>query len=78
MAEQNKAKPSKKTGATAIGGIGGGALVVWLASLAGLEMPAEVGATIAGAIAAVISWLVPATSGKYVDTEAARNKQPKH
>lgn len=78
MAENSTARPSAKTIAVGASGIGGGVIVAWIASLLGVDMPEQVAAAIAGLIALLVAWLVPARSGKYVDTEAARARIPKH
>ena len=62
-------KPSAKTGL-----IGAGAfittIIVWVASLNGLEIPDGVGAAITGLVGLVIAYFVPAKSGKYVDADS--------
>lgn len=68
---------SGKTGITGASSVISGAavapLVIWILSLFGVDVPADVAAIIggllAGGAATLIAWLVPAKSGKYVDTE---------
>ena len=68
---------SGKTGATGAAGAGAGVglapLIIWILGLFGVDMPPEVAAVAGGLLAAVtstvIAWLVPAKTGKYVDTE---------
>lgn len=70
-------KISAKTGATAgagtISGVSLAPLIAWILGQFGIDMPPEVAAVAGGLIAAaaatVIAWVVPAKSGKYVDTE---------
>lgn len=70
-------KISAKTGATAgvgtISGVSLAPLIIWILGQFGIDMPPEVAAVAGGLIAAaaatVIAWVVPAKSGKYVDTE---------
>lgn len=71
-------KPSAKTGI-----IGAGAfittIIVWVASLNGLEIPDGVGAAITGLVGIVIAYFVPAKSGKYVDaTPVPDDYEAKH
>ena len=66
---------SGKTGLTAAAGVGSGVaiapLIVWLADLAGVDMPSEVATIIGGMLAAVaaiaVAYFVPAKSGSNVD-----------
>lgn len=58
---------SAKTSITATGSTGGGIIIVWLLSLFGIEIDEYVALAIAGLIAGVIGYFVPAKSGKYVD-----------
>ena len=60
-------KVSAKTGITATGSTGGAIIIVWLLSLFGIEIQEYVAVAIAGLIAGVIGYFVPAKSGKYVD-----------
>lgn len=76
--ENSTATPSSKTLATGGGAIGGGVIIAWIAELIGLDMPDTVAAAIAGLIALIIAWLIPATTGRYVDQDAARARVPKH
>ena len=70
-------KISAKTGATAgagtISGVSLAPLIIWILGQFGVDMPPEVAAVAGGLIAAaaatVIAWIMPAKSGKYVDTE---------
>ena len=70
-------KISAKTGATAgagtVSGVSLAPLIIWILGQFGVDMPPEVAAVAGGLIAAaaatVIAWVVPAKSGKYVDTE---------
>lgn len=65
---------SGKTGATTATGVAGGAgiapLIVWILGQVGVDMPPEiatiVGGLVAGALSFLVAWLVPATSGTYV------------
>ena len=43
-------------------------IIIWVLSLFGIEMPAEVAAGIAGLLALAVAYFVPAKSGKYVAT----------
>lgn len=67
---------SAKTTATGGTSIGGGVLIVWVLSLFGVEVPGEVAAAIAGLIALVVAYFVPARSGKYVVTEPIGDMDP--
>ena len=58
---------SAKTGITATGSTGGAIIIVWLLGLFGIEIQEYVAVAIAGLIAGVIGYFVPAKSGKYVD-----------
>ena len=60
-------KVSAKTGITATGSTGGAIIIVWLLSLFGIEIEEYVAVAIAGLIAGVIGYFVPAKSGKYVE-----------
>ena len=70
-------KVSNKTATTgAVGGVSGvglAPLIIWILGQFGIDMPPEVAAIVGGLIAGVastvIAWVVPAKSGKYVDTE---------
>jgi len=70
-------KVSSKTATTgAVGGVSGGGLaplIIWILGQFGIDMPPEVAAIVGGLIAGVastvIAWIMPAKSGKYVDTE---------
>ncbi|MGO2860614.1 MAG: hypothetical protein ACTIC1_05620 [Brevibacterium sp.] len=73
-------KPSGKTGL-----IGAAAfittIVVWVASLNGLEIPEGVGSAITGLVSIAIAYFVPAKSGKHVEvdnTPVAAGYKPKH
>ncbi|GAA1645758.1 hypothetical protein GCM10009700_35190 [Brevibacterium sanguinis] len=67
---------SGKTGITGASSVISGAavapLVIWILAMFGVDVPADVAAIIGGLLAAggatLIAWLVPAKSGKYVDT----------
>lgn len=63
-------KVSAKTGITATGSTGGAIIIVWLLSLFGIEIQEYVAVAIAGLIAGVIGYFVPAKSGKYVELAA--------
>lgn len=70
-------KISGKTGATAgvgtVTGAGLAPLIVWILNLNGIDIDPATAAVLGGLIGQVasflIAWLVPAKSGKYVDTE---------
>lgn len=70
-------KISGKTGATAgvgtVTGAGLAPLIVWILALNGVEIDPATAAVLGGLVGQVasflIAWLVPAMSGKYVDTE---------
>ena len=70
-------KVSSKTATTgAVGGVSGvglAPLIIWILGQFGIDMLPEfaamVGGLIAGVASTVIAWVVPAKSGKYVDTE---------
>ena len=70
-------KVSNKTATTgAVGGVSGvglAPLIIWVLGQFGIDMPPEVAAVAGGLIAAaaatVIAWIMPAKSGKHVDTE---------
>lgn len=73
-------KPSAKTGLTGAGAFVS-TILVWVASLNGLEIPEGVGAAITGLVTLVIAYFVPAKSGKYVEadrTPVDPNYKPKH
>lgn len=57
---------SGKTVLTGATGIAVAPIIVWVLSLFGVEIPAEVAAGIAGLLAAAVAYFVPAKSGKYV------------
>jgi hypothetical protein len=62
------AEPSAKTGYTILGGAVV-TIIAWiLATVAGIEIPAEVSAAATTIVTAAIALLVPAKSGKYVYT----------
>lgn len=67
---------SAKTTATGGTSIGGGVLIVWLLGQFGVEIPGEVAAAIAGLLALIIAYFVPAKSGKYVVTEPIGDTDP--
>lgn len=69
-------KVSAKTGITATGSTGGAIIIVWLLSLFGIEIEEYVAVAIAGLIAGVIGYFVPAKSGKYIDLDAAEGYEP--
>lgn len=73
-----EAKPSAKTGLT----VTAGAVVtvlVWIATLNGIEVPPGVAAAVTTIIAGVVGYLVPAKSGKYVDrTPVPDDYEPRH
>lgn len=63
------------TGAASLpSGIALAPVIVWLASMSGVEIPAEVAAALGGIIAAIaaflVAWLVPAKQGTFVDINA--------
>ena len=58
---------SGKTVLTGGAGIAVAPIIVWVLSLFGIEIPAEVAAGIAGLLAAAVAYFVPAKSGKYVN-----------
>lgn len=57
---------SNKTVLTGGAGIAVAPIIVWALGLFGVEVPAEVAAGIAGILALVVSYFVPAKSGRYV------------
>ena len=57
---------SGKTVLTGATGIAVAPIIVWVLSLFGVEIPAEVAAGIAGLLSALVAYLVPAKEGKYV------------
>ncbi|WP_029090096.1 hypothetical protein [Brevibacterium album] len=59
-------EPSAKTGYTILGGAVVTILAWILATVAGVEIPAEVAAAATTLVTAAIALLVPAKSGKYV------------
>lgn len=68
---------SGKTGITgaagAASGVGFAPLIIWILALWGIEMDPATAAVAGGLISTVVTtilaWVVPAKSGKYVDTE---------
>jgi len=74
------AKPSAKTGLTVVAGAVV-TVLVWIATLNNVEVPAEVAAAVTTIIAGVIGYVVPAKSGKYVEKDATPvgdDYEPKH
>lgn len=73
MASKISAKTGATAGAGTISGVSLAPLIIWVLGQFGVDMPPEVAAVAGGLIAAaaatVIAWVVPAKSGKYVDTE---------
>ena len=73
MASKISAKTGATAGAGTISGVSLAPLIIWILGQFGVDMPPEVAAVAGGLIAAaaatVIAWVVPAKSGKYVDTE---------
>lgn len=59
-------KPSAKTGATTGAGVVIAPILIWIAGLFGVEIPAEVAVLLGGAAAAVVAWLMPAKSGSKI------------
>lgn len=74
MASKISAKTGATAGAGTISGVSLAPLIIWILGQFGVDMPPEVAAVAGGLIAAaaatVIAWVVPAKSGKYVDTES--------
>lgn len=61
-----EAKISAKTGLlSSVSGLS--VVLVWVAQQLGVEVPAEVAVAVLGLIVAVLSYAVPAKSGKYVE-----------